>query len=101
MVEAGYVLERTWMLDAERICMNFVAAAKFTLSVILSLSVNFLLGKTMCISQDLCEARVGIQKYCFIYLIIMTAPTLELINICTYQILISCCWSENIPVEPD
>lgn len=72
------------MLDAERICMNFVAAAKFTLSMILSLSFSFLLGKTMFISQDLCEACVGIQKYCFVYLIIMPAPMLELINVFAY-----------------
>lgn len=78
MVEAEYVLERTWMLDAEIICMNFVAAAKFTLNMILSLSFNFFLGATIFISQDLCKACVGIQKYCFIYLIIKTAPTLEL-----------------------
>lgn len=81
MVEADYVLEGTWMLDAERICMNFVAVAKFPLNMLHSLSINFLLGATIFISQDLFKACVDIQKYCFIYLIIMTALTLELINL--------------------
>ena len=73
-----YVLERIWILDSKRFCLNLAAGAVYFEHDIQSLSFYFLLG-IIYISEDICEYEsqicVGIQKYCFIiYLIIITDP---------------------------